>query len=796
MKLGFGFGFMTLLILVIGLVGYRGLAAMTEGAEAVRASGSVSESLLQAQVSAERFARTDQGEDADQALARITETRGYIDGLEGSLEADAEVLRQQAEESVQLFEENFTLFTSLRLAQNEILAELNTQLATVLQVSQSIAAAQELQLTIAAADVRREKEAQSSAFEGLDLTSRLNDLARRAAVDAAVFRYTGRPIAARFVNDYIVEIVANSAAQESLLSGTSLAQDATELVALARAFETAFAAYRDDSTSYQLGDASDTALTTFIGAVDSLSTQQQEIFEAASEKAEAATTDLALRQRVEREATRLSLNGQELTRMKSDFLSLTSKKDFESNLVGVGSLISQMKSTAETLSDLVDDVVIQNAARGMAGSMETYQTRYGDLIAAAINGVDATAAMEAAATDLAASSATLSAAGQSVLAATRNQSLIMIGGGVLVALALAGGMSVLTQSGVTRPITTLSATMTRLAEGDTSVDIPGSDRGDEIGEMAKTVEIFKQNGLEKARLEKEQADLEQRAAEDKRRATEELAANFEESVMGLLTRVGEATVQMRAAVSSMQESATDTATSTENAAGASQHASDNVQAVAAAAEELAATVSEVGRQIETCVAIASEARHSALETDSAIQDLAKSADRIGEAVRLISDIAEQTNLLALNATIEAARAGDAGKGFAVVANEVKSLATQTGRATDEIGKLVTEIQGSTDDAVGRIKRIAETAARVNEVISSVAAAMEQQGAATSEIARNAEGAATGTADVVENIGSVREQAQSTGSLARQLMQDVEGLDEGAGNLSQAIDSFLGRLRAA
>ncbi|MDF1751128.1 MAG: methyl-accepting chemotaxis protein, partial [Alphaproteobacteria bacterium] len=765
LKLGLGFGFMALLILGIGLVGFNGLSTMNDGAITVGRSDSVSISLLRAQRGAESFSRTNLQETAEETMSNIQATRDHIHLLEGSLSAENESVLKSAADAVGEFEQNFSRFTELRLTQVELISALNEDLKAVLEAATGVASAQEMQLSWAKSGAEQDQKAQRAAFSILELTNTLGDAARRAQLQTAIFQYDGDREAAKNVNEIVKEIFLSALKLKKLVKGSGLESDANEIAQLAQTYRGAFKSLISDPTSFRVRKETNSALTDFISLVESVSNKQRTIFADVSGKADQATAVLTMRQEVERRATQLEVIALELQRIKSDFAQITDQAGYEENLAKTDDRINKMEATSNSLKQLMDDEIAKKTAEMIGATAAAYRDRYTQLIQNAIEGLSATTAMEVAATHLSENSETLAHAGQTALSATHTSSLWVISIGVLIALALAGCMAFITHTSVTLPITRLSAIMGRLASGDNAVDIPGVSRGDEIGAMAKTVEVFKQNGAEKERLQQERAEMERNAELEKRRATEELAANFEESVMGVLNRVGEATKQMRTAVSSMLDSASNTSSSTHDAADALEQSSNNVQAVAAAAEELSATVAEVTRQIGTCVEIAREAQSSALETDTAIQGLAKSAEQISQAVGLISDIAEQTNLLALNATIEAARAGDAGKGFAVVASEVKSLASQTGNATDEISGLVRAIQGSTDDAVSRIKTIAETASRVQEVISSVAAAMEEQGAATSEIARNAEGAANGTAQMVGNIGSVREQASATGTLA-------------------------------
>ncbi|NMM45924.1 HAMP domain-containing protein [Rhodospirillaceae bacterium KN72] len=796
MKLGIGFAFMAVLILVVGFVGYRGLSAFSEGGETVQLSDKVTGSLAQARVFSERYVRTGDIADHDATIAQIDATRELLSELADKLSGSETAVLESASAALDTFAQNFSGYHEARDEQTKQEQELDNTLSFILDAVEETANRQRESLTEAQNAAKTVKDAQEVAFTLLDRVNELRDQVRQAALEASIYRYTQRQDSADIVAKLMETIGEDTQVVVDMIVGTDLETEGNVIAKSIKDYQKAFNKVVKNPNSFSASIEADSALARFMAAVSKIAGIQHEAYGRATREAARVTSQLARLQLVERQASSLMMTSLQLNDLKLEFGFANNQEDYDTNLSRVQEVLLNMGRESNRIKSMLFEPETQQAMEHIRTATEAYGVDYQVLHDQALVGLAATDAMETAARDLGTASATLAETGGEILESTQNQSLVMIGLGVVIALLMAAGNGLLTHFRITMPLARLSDAMKYLADGDTGVEVPGATRGDEIGDMAKTVEVFKQNGEEKARLESEQADMEHRAQEEKRKATEALAASFEQSVLGVLNAVGDATKQIRTAVSSMRESAAGTTQSTDTAASASQLASDNVQAVAAAAEELAATVSEVRRQISTCVEVATEARNSALETDTAIQELAKSADQIGEAVRLISDIAEQTNLLALNATIEAARAGEAGKGFAVVANEVKSLANQTGSATEEISSLVKAIQGSTDDAVSRIKRIAETANSVNEVISSVASAMEEQGSASAEIARSAEGAADGTSQMVGSIGSVRESAQTTGSLADDLMGDVEELDRGSAELSKAVDGFLGKLRSA
>jgi methyl-accepting chemotaxis protein len=350
--------------------------------------------------------------------------------------------------------------------------------------------------------------------------------------------------------------------------------------------------------------------------------------------------------------------------------------------------------------------------------------------------------------------------------------------------------------GISLPLVRMRDAMAQLAEGDTGSEIPDLSRTDEIGAMAQAVQVFKDNAIEKQRLEEEQVVAQQRAEAEKRQAMSELADRFERQVKEVVDAVGSAAAEMQSTAQEMSATAEETSRQSANVATASDQATANVQTVAATAEELSASIAEIGRQVMQSARISQNAVNEADATNETVQGLAEAAARIGEVVTLINDIAGQTNLLALNATIEAARAGEAGKGFAVVAQEVKNLANQTAKATEEISAQITTVQEETRGAVGAIENIRSIIGEVNDIAATISSAVEEQGVSTQEIARNVQQAAKGTQDVNSNIEKVSRAAGETGSAAGQVLTASQGMSRQADLLRSQVESFLDGIRAA
>ena len=367
---------------------------------------------------------------------------------------------------------------------------------------------------------------------------------------------------------------------------------------------------------------------------------------------------------------------------------------------------------------------------------------------------------------------------------------------VVLALLVVGGLFYMLGRTIVNPINAMTIAMRRIAQGDTSTPIPALGRGDEVGAMAQSVKVFKDNMIEAERLRSEQEALKAQADSERKLLMVRMADEFERGVRSSLDSLAGAASDMQATSKGMSSTASEASQQATSVAAVAEQASANVQTVAAATEELSSSVYEIGRQVTRSTEIAGQAVAEANRTNVTVQGLSAAAQKIGDVVKLISDIASQTNLLALNATIEAARAGEAGRGFAVVANEVKSLASQTAKATDEISSQVGAMQNATTEAVQAIESIGRTIGAINEITSAISVAVEQQGSATQEIARSVHEAALGTGQVSRNIAAVNDAAEKTGSASNGVLSSAEQLSKQAATLRSDVDRFLSNVRAA
>jgi methyl-accepting chemotaxis protein len=379
-------------------------------------------------------------------------------------------------------------------------------------------------------------------------------------------------------------------------------------------------------------------------------------------------------------------------------------------------------------------------------------------------------------------------------AMSRSSMLVTVLG--LAGLVVGIGLAWLIGRGISRPVVRMCAAMRALAGGDKTVEVPGVGRKDEIGEMADTVAVFKSNMIEADRLRAETEQHKATAEAERKQGMLRLADNFEAGIKGVVNSVASQATEMQSSAEAMTHTAEQATQQATAVAASVEEASVNVQTVASSAEELSSSVLEIGRQVEQSSKIAAQAVVEADKTNATVEGLNKTAQRIGEVVQLIETIASQTNLLALNATIEAARAGDAGKGFAVVASEVKSLASQTAKATEDIRAQIGDIQGATGHTVEAIRSISATIRQMSEIATSIASAVEQQGAATREIATNVHQAAQGTSDIATNIEGVSRSASDTGAAAAQVLSAAGELSKQSETLRRDVDEFLATVRAA
>ena len=376
------------------------------------------------------------------------------------------------------------------------------------------------------------------------------------------------------------------------------------------------------------------------------------------------------------------------------------------------------------------------------------------------------------------------------------QALTAMAVGAVIAALLVLGMTMLMVRRVTKPLRAVTEALTGLAEGRIDVDIRHTDRHDEIGAIARTIGVFRNNGIERQQLEAERISAEKLAMDKRKAELSQFVEDFRTKIGGIIERVLKSSGQFEKDAQQLSVTAHSTAEMSGQSANASRQASEHVRDAAAASNELSQSIVEISRRVQESNGVAAEAVKQASATDERMAELSTAGDRIGDVVKLITSIAEQTNLLALNATIEAARAGDAGRGFAVVAQEVKTLAGQTAKATDEISAHIVNMQRATGESVDANKAIGLTIERISEITTSISSAVEQQGAATQSIAKGVEAAASGTLHVADNIERVAKGAGETGTTSGQMLKSAQALSEVSIHLKDEVEKFLDSVRAA
>jgi methyl-accepting chemotaxis protein len=374
------------------------------------------------------------------------------------------------------------------------------------------------------------------------------------------------------------------------------------------------------------------------------------------------------------------------------------------------------------------------------------------------------------------------------------ENAVVIGGIMLALFVVIGGGALIISRGITQPLSEITKGMDRLADGDKTIEVKFTENKDEIGDLARALQTFKANAIKMEKMEKEQKEQEKRVATERKVLMNKMADDFDNSVKGVVSTVSAAATEMQSSAKSMSSIADETSHQSSAVAAAAEQASTNIQTVASAAEELNASIGEINRQIGDSVKVAGECMSEAEATGTVMKSLSKSAEDVGNVVKLIEGIASQVNLLALNATIEAARAGEAGRGFAVVANEVKGLANQVGHAAKDITRQIGEIQTQTSQAVGTIETITSTIRHINDISTAIAAAVEEQGAATKEISRSIQETAQGTKEVTRNIAGVTRAASETGTASSQLLDTASQLAHEAESLRQVVEEFIAGVR--
>ena len=466
--------------------------------------------------------------------------------------------------------------------------------------------------------------------------------------------------------------------------------------------------------------------------------------------------------------------------------------------------LDTMKQAAGRFAELVDtSAMAADRKSAIHGRLDAYQRDFfaaGDVVLAQVADIaklsqlyaNLTPVIEKMDKDVTASAQAIREDGNRIEALTA----ALVGWAIGIVSVLIAGICWLVGRAITRPLVAMVGATESLAKHDLAVEVVGGDRHDEVGTLARALQVFKDNTVEADRMRAEQEELKQRVAAERKVEMNKMADAFENTVEGVVNTVSSASTELHSSAETLAATAEETSRQATAVAAATEQASTNVQTVATASEQLSASISEIGRQVQQSAEISQRAVEQARSTGATVTGLSTAGQRIGDVVKLIEAIASQTNLLALNATIEAARAGEAGKGFAVVASEVKTLANQTSKATEEISTQISAMQTATGQTVSAIEGITGTISQINEITTAIASAVQEQGAATREIAGNVEQAAKGTTEISDNISGVTRASEETGAAATQVLGASGELSKQAEKLQTEVDRFIHALRAA
>ncbi|WP_247877290.1 MULTISPECIES: methyl-accepting chemotaxis protein [Azospirillum] len=642
------------------------------------------------------------------------------------------------------------------------------------------------------------KDAEHAVRQSRDTSDRADRLiemvleARRLQSD---FAHTRNPATMTAAGEAIAALLANAEAIEKDLVGTNDEELAQRIVTIAGAYRMVFDQTRAESAG-EPASGRIQALDRHAQEIQNLAHEMQEnqamVSSALQEAANFAQSEVNEAVQLRGIAMRLIQGAQSAMLGQRDFI-LMNGEEARARVHGA------VKETL-ALATQAGAVLVDSEGRGLIAAIteaaQAFDREFAALVSTSENQRTASTTMAKAAGDVSEQVARLVSIQRDDRENGRSGAELIIIVGAAVALALGMLMAWIIDRAITHPMHAMTKAMGRLAEGDLTVDIPAGDRKDELRAMAEALSVFKENALEMQRMEGEREEMRRQIDADRRRTMNEFANGFEQAVSGVVQSLTESAGNLGRDAQEMSSDAALTTAKSSAVAAASEQASSNVQTVAAAAEELSSSIAEISRQLNSSSQVAVGAAAKATETNGIVEGLAEAAQRIGQVVDLIGEIAEQTNLLALNATIEAARAGEAGKGFAVVATEVKNLAGQTAKATEEISSQVAQMQAATGGAVGAIRTISDAVGTISSTVTEIARAMEQQGLATREIAQNVNQAAEGTQEVMHHIAEVTNAATKTGGAADAVLDASRTLTRQAEHLRSEVQGFLNKVRTA
>jgi len=784
-RISAGFTAMVGLTVILGVAGWLGLdryARSVDGADRIAA---IAERVAAANVDATSFRATGDKSAVASADASLAEAGAIAERI-GAAELS---------EGIHRFEGAFADLVRLSDEADNLTVEMIAGTQRLERFASAIQKMERARHTRIAQEGKDALAEQQNKLNGAQAAETLMRATLTAGLEQAKFRLT---------NDSAAADGANSAIRTMFLTALKIKKAAGDgpQAALASKLASSVNEYRQTFDTLSKAEANTEAANT---AASALGTVSDEINKLASDLAK-AEIDSYEQARVTADASTEAVEKAVAAMtgalgMVVGVQRVSLARDEVARTGGDAEAVARTRTEIDTLEVEADKLTAEATGKATKAALATakneiatYRASFETMVTALAQQAASASAMTAA-QEVNATVATSVAAFDSTRDSDGNLARTVIGISTVGAVVLAVLVAFALVRGITGPIRSMTGAMDRLAADDLDVEVPGRDRKDEIAEMAKAVQVFKENAERMRRLEAEKVEADRHAAEEKQRIMEELAGSFERSVGGVVQSLSGFVGDVRERAETMAETSELARQQATSVASSSEEASANVQAVSAAAEELAASVTEIGSQVARAAEMARRASEEARRGDARIQALAETATRIGDVITLIQDIAEQTNLLALNATIEAARAGEAGKGFAVVASEVKNLASQTAKATEDIRTQIEDIQESSRDAVTAIQTIGEAVGELDQMNGAVAAAVEEQSATTNEIARNTQEAAAGSSMVSNAIVEVSSASERTGESAAAVLSMCGELSGAADTLSREVQDFLGRIRA-